>query len=858
MKRLYILWLACFCMPAAAAQSDFRLQLPRSLTFDELFHLIEAQTSYTVAFKHSDIPREATLTVRQPETGLREALEALLPPYGLDFHIRRGRIFIEQRRLSAEGIRGTVRTEGTLSPIPYANVRLVSRSDGRIRQSQADSLGRFGFRHLPIGRYVLQGTALGHASGRSEDLLTSSVRETVADLLLPEVATRLGEIVLTADNSPEMPANPMSLSGGRLLSTEKTSRHAGSFDDPARLVTSFAGVASAGVNSNALEVRGNAPQFTQWRMEGIETPNLTHFADMTGLGGGVLTALSTEVLGNSDFYYGVYPAEYTNALAGVFDMKMREGNDRNHTHSFQVGVWGLDASSEGPVSRKQGSSYLLNYRYSYSALADRISGNDEGMDYQDLAFKVKLPTRRAGTFTLWGAGLLDKHRTSPEEDPGQWETINDRQETETRFEKGAAGITHHLPLDASAYLQTHAGITYSGTHAEARQYTSTLSLLPVALASKHETTLQLNSCLTRRFSDRHTNRTGFTFTEMLYELDFNTSPEPGLEKPMQQYARGRGTSYAFTAFTQSRVRLNARWQVNVGLNANYFRLNRAWSVEPRADIVWQPTPRQTLSLGYGLSSRRERIEYYYTGLPGSLPVDNSHLRPAKTHQLALSYTGRPGRGMTLRVEPYFQYLLDVPVEEGTSFSIINFNGFILDRELVNRGRGRNYGVDISLERSFHRGWYAQVSGSLFRSEYTGGDGIWRNSRMDRRFMFKALGGREWISGKKQNKVLGVNLRLTWTGGERHTPFDLQASDKTHDLQTDDTRAYTRHLPASLVTDLTVNYRINSRKVSHEFSFQILNLNGFRGTGYEYNLLTNSIEKVREASIVPNLRYRIYF
>ena len=150
-----------------------------------------------------------------------------------------------------------------------------------------------------------------------------------------------------------------------------------------------------------MEVRGNAPQFAQWRMEGVETPNLSHYADMSGLGGGILTGLSLYTTANSDFYYGTYTTEFD--------------------HSVQLGIWGMDVSSEGPINPKSGSSYLFNYRYSYSGLADKISGSKEGLDYQDLAFKVNLPTRHVGTFTLWGIGLLDKVVQEPEEDEGRWE-----------------------------------------------------------------------------------------------------------------------------------------------------------------------------------------------------------------------------------------------------------------------------------------------------------------------------------------------------------------------------------------------------------------------------------------------------
>ena len=86
-----------------------------------------------------------------------------------------------------------------------------------------------------------------------------------------------------------------------------------------------------------------------------------------------MSALSTQVIGNSDFYNGAFPAEYSNALSGVFDMHLRNGNNQKYEHAFQVGLMGVDLASEGPISKKRGSSYLVNYRFSTTSLA---SGND--------------------------------------------------------------------------------------------------------------------------------------------------------------------------------------------------------------------------------------------------------------------------------------------------------------------------------------------------------------------------------------------------------------------------------------------------------------------------------------------------
>lgn len=236
------------------------------------------------------------------------------------------------------------------------------------------------------------------------EIVVTSSKEVTLTISLEEESHTLSEVVIYPQTNKDMPLNKMALTGGRLISMEEAGRFANGFDDPARLASAFAGVAGD-VGTNAIAIRGNSPQYTQWRMEGVEIPNPTHFADLSGLGGGIFSALSSQVMGNSDFYNGGMPAEYQNALSGVFDIYMRSGNTQQHEHTFQAGLLGFDIASEGPINKKQGSSYIFNYRLSNTSLA---TGGETTLKYQDLSFKLNLPTHKAGTFSVWGLGLHDR------------------------------------------------------------------------------------------------------------------------------------------------------------------------------------------------------------------------------------------------------------------------------------------------------------------------------------------------------------------------------------------------------------------------------------------------------------------
>lgn len=170
-------------------------------------------------------------------------------------------------------------------------------------------------------------------------------------------------------------------------------------------MSSFAGIINEGSGNNDIIVRGNNPRFIQWRLEDIEIPNPNHFA-IEGLTGGPINALNSQMLANSSFYSGAFASQYGNALSGIFDMKLRKGNDEKQEYSFSLGVLGLDFTAEGPISRKNKSSYLVNYRYSTLSLLDDIGLVDFGgvPRYQDLSFKFYFPTENSGIFTLFGLG----------------------------------------------------------------------------------------------------------------------------------------------------------------------------------------------------------------------------------------------------------------------------------------------------------------------------------------------------------------------------------------------------------------------------------------------------------------------
>ena len=601
-------------------------------------------------------------------------------------------------------LRGVVNDRASGHPIPYATIQLT---DIPGLGMMCDSLGRFALPKVPVGRHSVQASFMGYESATVREILVTSAKEVYLEIALQESVNELSEVVVRAHNRNEA-MNKMAVAGARMLSVEEASRYAGGFDDPARLVASFAGVTPS-VSNNGISIHGNAPHLLQWRLEDVEIPNPNHFADIATLGGGILSSLSAQVLGNSDFFTGAFPAEYGNAVSGVFDMKLRNGNNQRNENTFQVGIMGIDFASEGPLSKKHKASYIFNYRYSTTGLLNVDLGGK--MDYQDLNFKLNFPTRHAGTFAVWGTALLDKYKSSLEKNPDKWDYLEDAGQGRSTQYMAAGGVTHRYFFNENTLLKTTLAGTYSDQEAIQTTYDREFNPSPNIDQNSRSTNLILTSSLNRKVNNRFTNKTGLTFTQMFYNMNLELAPF--IDQPLETISKGDGNTSLISAYNSSAWGINDKLSLNFGLHGQLLTLNNRWTLEPRASLKWQTNTRTSFALAYGMYSRMEKMDVYFvkTQSTGDRSV-NKNLDFTKAHHLMLSFAYKVSENTSLKVEPYIQFLYDVPVMRDSSFSVLNRDEFFVENALVNKGRGRNFGVDFTWERALNKGLYYMITASL--------------------------------------------------------------------------------------------------------------------------------------------------
>ena len=713
---------------------------------------------------------------------------------------------------------------------------------------------------MPVGRHSVRATYIGYEPVLLKEQLVSSGKELVLTLKMRESISELGEVVIKPRVNKQQPLNEMAQVGARMFSVEEATRYAGGMADPARTASMFAGVATGGA-TNGISIHGNSPQMLQWRVEGVEVPNPNHFAEITEAGGGVFTSLNGTVLANSDFLTGAMPAEFGNALSGAFDMKMRVGNNTKYEHAIQVGTLGVDFASEGPLGKNTKASYLVNYRYSFLEIAKKlhaINMENETLDYQDLSFKLNMPTKKAGTFAVWFTGLIDNYENKVP-DVSEWETLWDMNDSWSRQRNCAVGLNHSYRFKSGGSL--HSSVAFTGAYRKlgVNDYDTAMNMMPEMDGRNSQWNVIISTQHQHKFSSRYTMQNGFEHQHLDFHTWMDYIHETG--GPLYRVYDSEGNTGLTRLYTNHKVALSSRLSTVAGVNVMWFNLNNQWLVEPRISLQYKTSPSSTLSLAYAMNSRKETTDTYFVLMDGKYP--NEDLGLTRSHHISASFAQRLGENAMLKIEPYWQWLFDVPVEHGTTYSILNHRKFFQDRALINEGAGRNYGIDLTLERYLKDGLYGMITATLFKSEYRDAQGQWHHSRHDRRYITNILGGKEWMIGKAKKNVFGINGRLTMMGGDRYTPIPegitfeevMKRPDKSIP-EDEGMDPFTKQKGMNVGYAFSVKYTINKRHTSHHFILEYLQMKTFQGQTFD--LKTHEIVDKFTSLTFPNIAYRVEF
>lgn len=763
-------------------------------------------------------------------------------------------------------IRGTVRDRITGVTLPGAVLVIdaVSPAIG----TATDENGGFKLEKVPYGRYLIKVSLLGYLPLEVKDVIVSAGKEVVLELFMDESVSQLKEVTVSGVQKSET-LNSMSTLSARSFTMEEVERYAGGRADPSRLAANFAGVSAQNDARNDIVVRGNSPQGLLWRIEGLNVPNPNHFNTL-GTTGGPVSALNTNTLRNSDFFTSAFPAEYGNAIAGVFDLGFRTGNTEKREHTVQLGaLTGLEAMTEGPIKKGSGASYMAAYRYAFTGLAQQIGipiGTAATPYYQDISFKINSAEGKAGRFTFFGIGGISKidflHNEIDEEDifaqPDRDSYVTSR--------IGAMGLKHLYRLNKKAFLTSMVGASYTDNTFDSDAILNGGGKRSITDLSSEQVQYIVNSTLNYAVNPKMLIKAGLQNEIWTINLDYRDREFSN--DWLQIWKTNRQTTLS-SAFAQMRYTPGTHWTFNLGLRSQLLALNNTASIEPRAGIRYAVNEKHAIAAGYGFHRQMQQLSVYFyrsPGQDGSFEESNRDLAFTGSHQWALSYDWTPLPEWRVKSEVYYQLITDVPVEkQRSSFSLLNEGAAFAPTErgqLVNDGQGRNVGVELTVERFFSKGFYLLFTGSVYDSEYKGSDGVWRNTAFNGRFVYNVLAGREWVIGSGKLDKINLDIKFTHAGGRYFTPVDLAASQLAGDeVLKGDEFAFADQYPDFMRFDVKIGYTRNSRKgkLSQSIFFDVQNVTNRQNVfARQYNRITNTVNTAYQIGLFPNFIYRVQF
>lgn len=765
--------------------------------------------------------------------------------------------FIGNSQQFTQSLRGTIIDFDTKTEVPFATISILESNPLKITRS--NEFGEFRFDSIPLGRISIKITAVGFQDLILPNILLESGKEKVLNLEVQTDVQEIEEIVIKSQNDKSESLNKMALLSAKTVSVEETNRYAGSINDPARMVSNFAGVVGNAEGNNDIVVRGNSPRGILWRLEGIDIPNPNHFAD-NGSTGGPVNMLNGSMLANSDFFSGAFAPEYGNALSGVFDVKFRQGNNEKREYSFSLGVLGIDGTLEGPFKKGYRGSYLVNYRYSSIALLDGLGILDyNGIPkYQDLSFNLRFPTKKAGNFSLVGLGGLNGILQTDENEDTK--VIYSRYNFKANM--GVVALKHEKILSPKVYVKSFISTSSASNGGDADEQDSLGVLYHSQSENYRESNVKLQTIVNYQGNKRNTFQIGATYTYLMYHF---FSKEDALHTGnFIERTNSRGSGSMIQSFVSWKSRLTNDLTLVTGINHTSFLVNNHFVVEPRVAVKWQQSPKNDFSAGVGMHSRLESLSIYkYNQLDstGNYVARNKDLDFTKSVHFVIGYGRRITKNMHFKTEVYYQHLYNVPVENdpGSSFSLINSDAGIIADSFVNKGTGKNYGIELTLERYFENNYYFLVTGSLYNSRYVGMDGVERDTRYNGNFAFNVLGGKEFVFSKKKNKTIGLNAKISILGGNRYTPIDLEASIASNTTVYATDQAWKGKTDMIFIPNLGITYRVDKRRVSHSFKIDIQNISNNQAKLNPYfDSNRKTIVWSTQLSLVPNLIYTIKF
>ena len=865
LKRLcfILLLIIPFCGHAQWLKKHVSIQA-NNVTIEEI--LVQLNQRYQVPFSYvrQYLPT-ATLHINITDQPLAMVLDEVLLGSGMNYKEISSQVVLSTAdHTLTQTVHGVVLDKNIHTPLPGVTVQLSNLG------CVTDEQGRFIIPQVPLGRYDLVVSSIGYKPIRINQVLVISGRQTVLPVLLEENIYESKEVQVTAPRKTDKTRsiNPLAAVSTRILSVEEANRFAGTRTDPSRMAGNYAGVVNHSDQNNDIIVRGNNPFGVLWRLEGIDIPNPNHYTYIN-TSGGIFSVLNNNLLANSDFMTSAFPAEYGNKNASVFDIRLRKGNREKNEFNAQLGLSGLEFNAEGPVDKNRGATYLAGCRFLSFNFLQKL-GLDITIDgvpqFQDLTFKVHVPDGNNGAFVLFGIGGKSKIRFR--------DAFTDNRQITNRVtggssyfssDMGVLGMRYDHYFSAKTFGQVQSAISGSNIVSDRNIHFEDKSVAKDSDGKFKEKGVSFGYNLTHKFNTKHLLKTGVTFSARRYHYFLQILLND--------------TSMIHILKLDDHVPMNllqgfAHWQFSpvpaltfhTGLHYQHLFYNSQQVLEPRFSVEWRLASRQRITAGYGLHHQMQPVNMYinrnYNRSSQTYTPANKHIAFTGSHHYVAGYENNFSPWLRLKAETYYQSIFHAPIPISPDFYSglnqgLSYNDFVPDT-LVSKGRGRNYGVELTLERFLYKHYYFLLTTTLYDSKYKASNGKWYNTTFNGNYIINLAVGTEFRAGKKEN-VFAVDARIIQAGNKRVLPVDEEASRENGKVVIAADGYYKERLKDYSRVDLKISYRLNRLRSTHSFFVAVDNvLNRRNVLSKDYYYYEQRVNTLYQLGRFPYAGYKIEF
>lgn len=663
------------------------------------------------------------------------------------------------------------------SEIKVQNAHLLLINDDHQYTTVSDSGGHFLFKDIHAGEYKFIVSHLNFERLDTTIELVQNIRQTIS---LQPIANELNELKITALEKNSQ-VNDMSQVSTHTFSMKFAEKFPAVLEDPGRIAMLFAGV-SGGKNDaqNDVTVRGNNPRGNMWRVEELDLHSPNHFTE-EGRTGGTVSMISGHIMDKSDFLTAAYPAEYGNAIGGVFDIKLRNGAYDKYVVKTRVSLIGAELFSEGPFSHK--ASYLVNYRYSTLALVEKMGIDIKGLEapvFQDFNYKFQFKIGTRSEINLFGVnGWSEVNKEKKNKDDFGTQELLKRDIN--HYGHIFNGANYHVRINERSRFAIIAGLLNTKYGNEQSIQDSNLVFELRKIDHYNRNVIKLHGYFHNQWTNL-TLKSGIMVDQIFFDLN-GQKMDDSLQILTTSIREINNTRY-YRLYSSAIYTPNPRLTMVAGLHQSYFEVNKRWRIEPRFSVQYNIYKKHFISYGTGLYNKLENLITYYQKVEndnGEVEQPNQNLKFMKSWHNVLAYNFVPNDAIQFSVEAYHQFLYDVPVTDTSGegknifYSAINDRGIINKDRLISDGKGWNYGLDVSFSLFTLNKWLAVVNGSVYSSKYKGSDGVIRNSVWNNNFSIKLITGKEFNLGKKKKDELRIGLNTQLAGGKRYPVIDEAAS-----------------------------------------------------------------------------------